>query len=162
MSESEASNTEQQGKFNIQKIYIKDISFEAPNSPQSFTEQWEPKNSLDLNTNAQGIAENTYEVVISVTVTVKNADKTAYLVEVHQAGIFTIEGFGDSDLRAMLGSFYPNILYPYAREAVSDIVVRGGFPQLLLTPINFDALYEQHLQQAQENNASEKEEVATH
>lgn len=136
-----------QGKFAIQKIYIKDISFEAPNSPQSFTEQWDPKVNLDLNTNAQGIAEHNYEVVLSLTVTVSNNDKTAYLVEIQQAGIFLLEEFPDSLLRAMLGSFCPNILFPFAREAVSDIVTRGGFPQLLLNPINFDALYEQHLQQ---------------
>jgi len=136
-----------QGKFAIQKIYIKDISFEAPNSPACFTEQWEPQVNLDLNTNAQGVAEHAYEVVLALTVTVANGDKTAYLVEVQQAGIFHLEEFPDSLLRAMLGSFCPNILFPYAREAVSDIVTRGGFPQLLLNPINFDALYEQHLQQ---------------
>ena len=152
MSESQ-ENTEakegQQGQFNIQKIYTKDISFEAPNSPKVFTEKWEPQNNLDLNTNASPIAENTYEVVLSLTVTAKLGDNTAYLCEIHQAGIFSIEGFADSDLHAMLGSFCPNILFPYAREAVSDIVTRGGFPQLLLAPINFDALYEQHMQQAQ-------------
>jgi preprotein translocase subunit SecB len=135
-----------QGKFAIQKIYVKDLSFEAPNSPQSFTEQWEPNVNLDLNTNAQGVAEHNYEVVLSLTVTVSNNDKTAYLVEVQQAGIFHLEQFPDSMLRAMLGSFCPNILFPYAREAISDIVTRGGFPQMLLNPINFDALYEQHLQ----------------
>lgn len=144
---TEQTEQQAQGKFAIQKIYIKDISFEAPNSPQSFTEQWEPKVNLDLNTNAQGVAEHNYEVVLSLTVTVSNNDKTAYLVEVHQAGIFLLEEFPEEMLRAMLGSFCPNLLFPYAREAVSDIVTRGGFPQLLLNPINFDALYEQHLQQ---------------
>jgi preprotein translocase subunit SecB len=148
MSEQAGNNEQQvQGKLAIQKIYIKDISFEAPNSPQSFTEKWEPKFNLDLNTNAQSIAENNYEVMLSLTVTVSNNDKTAYLVEVKQAGIFHLEDFPDSVLRGMLGSFCPNILFPYAREAVSDIVTRGGFPQMLLNPINFDALYEQHLQQ---------------
>lgn len=147
MNDETANEQENQGQFTIQKIYVKDISFEAPNSPQSFTEEWKPGVNLDLNTNAQSIAENSYEIVLSLTVTVSNADKTAYLVEVQQAGIFGIEGFGDTDLRGMLGSFCPNILFPYAREAVSDIVTRGGFPQMLLSPINFDALYEQHLQQ---------------
>ena len=137
----------QQGQFNIQKIYTKDISFEAPNSPKVFTEKWDPQNNLDLNTNANPIGDNTFEVVLSLTVTAKLDDNTAYLCEVHQAGIFTIEGFSDNDTHAMLGSFCPNILFPYAREAVSDIVTRGGFPQLLLAPINFDALYEQHMQQ---------------
>ena len=139
------SKAEQQ--FHIQKIYTRDISFEAPNSPKIFTEKWEPQNNLDLNTNASPIADKTFEVVLSLTVTAKLGDNTAYLVEVHQAGIFTIDGFSDEDTHAMLGSFCPNILFPYAREAVSDIVTRGGFPQLLLAPINFDALYEQHMQQ---------------
>jgi preprotein translocase subunit SecB len=159
MSESQEStegNAEQQGQFNIQKIYTKDISFESPNSPKTFTEKWEPQNNLDLNTNASPIGENTYEVVLSLTVTAKLGENTAYLCEIHQAGIFSIEGFSDEDLHGMLGSFCPNILFPYAREAVSDIVTRGGFPQLLLAPINFDALYQQHMQQAQ---ASETETV---
>ncbi len=155
MSESQEKsegNKEQQGQFNIQKIYSKDISFEAPGSPKIFTEKWEPKNNLDLNTNANPIGENTYEVVLSLTVTAKIGETTAYLCEIHQAGIFSVEGFSDTDLHAMLGSFCPSILFPYAREAVSDIVTRGGFPQLLLAPINFDALYEQHMQQAQATN----------
>lgn len=150
---SEEKQAAEQGQFAIQKIYVKDISFEAPNSPQSFTEDWNPKTNLELNTNAQGITEHAFEVVLSITLTVKNNDKTAYLVEVQQAGIFTIQGFGDSDLRGMLGSFCPNILFPYAREAISDIVTRGGFPQMLLSPINFDALYQQHLQQQAQQTA---------
>lgn len=147
MTEETGTPQQVQGKFAIQKIYVKDISFEAPNTPQAFNEQWNPKINLDLNTNAQNITGPNFEVVISLTVTVSNNDKTAYLVEVQQAGIFHIEEFPDNVLRGMLGSFCPNILFPYAREAVSDIVTRGGFPQILLNPINFDALYEQHLQQ---------------
>lgn len=147
MTETNDNQQQGQGQFAIQKIYVKDISFETPNSPQSFTEQWEPNVNMNLNTNAQGVAEHNYEVVLSLTVTVTNNDKTAYLVEVQQAGIFHLEGFPDHILSHMLGSFCPNILFPYARETVSDIVTRGGFPQLLLNPINFDALYEQHLQQ---------------
>lgn len=147
MTETANNPQQAQGKFGIQKIYVKDLSFEAPNSPQCFTDEWEPSVNLDLNTSAQGIAEHNYEVVLSITVTVNNKDKTAYLVEIQQAGIFLLEEFPDNLLRAMLGSFCPNILFPYAREAVSDVVTRGGFPQMLLSPINFDALYEQHLQQ---------------
>jgi len=141
------SNEEAKNIFNIQKIYTKDISFEAPNSPKIFMETWEPENDLDINTNAHRLADNVYECVLSVTVTTKIKEETAYLVEIHQAGIFQLEGFSDTDLHGMLGSFCPNILFPYAREAVSDIVTRGGFPQLLLSPINFDALYEQHMQE---------------
>ena len=149
MSEENNANAPQ-GKFNIHRIYIKDISFEAPNSPQVFNDKWQPKNSMDLNTNAQKLADNLYEVVLSITVTVKNNEQTAFLVEVHQAGIFQIEGFEDAHLQGVLGSFCPNVIFPYAREAVSDIVSRGGFPQLLLAPINFDALYQQHLQKQAE------------
>jgi preprotein translocase subunit SecB len=155
MTDQEKTDTKGGQVFNIQKIYTKDISFEAPNSPKVFTETWEPSNNLDLNTMANPIADKTYEVVVSLTVTAKQGDSTAYLIEVHQAGIFTIDGFSESDLHAMLGSFCPNILFPYAREAVSDIVTRGGFPQLLLAPINFDALYEQHLQQQGNNDKQE-------
>lgn len=157
MSEQDNA-TPLQGKFNIHRIYIKDISFEAPNSPQVFNEKWQPKNSMDLNTNAQKLADNLFEVVVSITVTVKNGEQTAFLVEVQQAGIFQIEGFDDANLQAVLGSFCPNVIFPYAREAVSDLVTRGGFPQLLLAPINFDALYQQHLQQ----QAANKQEAAKH
>jgi len=149
MSEENNAQTEDggQGKFNIQKIYVKDISFEAPNTPEIFTVEWEPHNNLDLNTNTKTLADNIYEVVLSITVTTTVGDKTAYLVEVQQAGIFHLEDFSESDLHGMLGSFCPNLLFPYAREAVSDVVTRGGFPQMLLAPINFDALYQQHLEQ---------------
>jgi preprotein translocase subunit SecB len=91
-----------------------------------------------------------YEVALTVTITVKSNDKTAYLVEVNQAGIFALSGFSDQEMGPMVGSFCPNILFPYAREAVSDLVAKGGFPQLLLAPVNFDALYSQHLQQTQQ------------
>lgn len=155
MSEENENNSGANNLFNIQKVYTKDISFETPNSPQIFMEEWEPKNNLDINTNAHKIADNIYECILSVTVTTNIKDKTAYLIEVQQAGIFQIDGFSDNDLHAMLGSFCPNILFPYAREAISDIVTRGGFPQLLLAPINFDALYEQHMQE-QAKAANEK------
>lgn len=147
MTDTNDNPEQAQGKIAIQKIYVKDLSFEAPNAPQCFTEQWEPQVNLELGTSTQGVAEYNYEVVLSLTVTVSNNDKTAYLIEVQQAGIFHLEDFPDSVLNAMLGSFCPNMLFPYAREAVSDTVTRGGFPQMLLNPINFDALYEQHLQQ---------------
>lgn len=136
-------------QFGIQKIYVKDISFESPNSPTCFTEQWEPEVKLELNTAGNGIGDDLYEVVLSLTVTVENADKPAFLAEIQQAGIFVISGFTEEDLGGMLGSFCPNVLFPYARETVSDLVNRGGFPQLLLAPVNFDALYAQHLEEQQ-------------
>ena len=137
-------------QFSIQKIYSKDISFETPESPQIFTEKWEPTVDFNLGTNVESVDKNLYEVSLTVTVTVKTADKTAYLVEVCQAGIFTLNGFSEQETGSMVGSFCPNILFPYAREVVSDLVAKGGFPQLLLAPVNFDALYSQHLQQAQQ------------
>lgn len=148
-----------QPSFAIHKIYLKDISFEAPNSPASFQPNWQPQHHLDLNTRARGLGEHQFEIVLSLTVTVKNNEETAYLVEVQQAGIFQLEGFTEADMGGMLGSFCPNILFPYAREAISDIVTRGGFPQMLLAPVNFDALYAHHLQQQQ---AAPTEKTATH
>lgn len=142
---------EQNGpQFAIQRIYTKDISFETPNSPTIFTEKWEPQVNVDLNSSGNKLAEGVFEVVLALTVTAKLGEKTAYLAEVQQAGVFGMEGFSEQDLGGMLHSFCPNILFPYAREVVSDLVSKGSFPQLLLAPINFDALYAQHLQQQQE------------
>jgi len=134
-------------QFAIQRIYTKDISFETPNSPAVFTEKWEPQVNVDLNSSGNKLGEGVYEVVLSVTITTTLGEKTAYLAEVKQAGIFTLEGFSEEDLGGMLHSYCPNILFPYVREVVSDLVAKGSFPQLLLQPINFDALYAQHLQQ---------------
>jgi preprotein translocase subunit SecB len=156
MSDENATTQNNQPQFSIQKIYVKDISFETPNSPAVFKQEWKPAVNLDLNTNAEPIEDSSYEITLTITATVKNDDKTAYLIEVQQAGIFHIAGFDEKYLGGMLGSFCPNILFPYAREAVSDIVTRGGFPQMLLAPINFDALYQQHLQQQQQQAEEEQ------
>jgi len=133
--------------FTIQRIYVKDISFETPNAPEIFKQEWKPEVNVDLQTKTDRLEESIYEVVLHITVTVKMEEKVAFLVEVHQAGIFTLKGFNNDQLGHAIGSMCPNILYPYAREAISDIVIRGGFPQLLLAPVNFDALYLQHLEQ---------------
>lgn len=133
-------------QFEIQRIFVKDVSFESPNTPQTFVEEWKPEVSLNLETKSTRIQDNTHEVILSITATVSTGDKTAFLIEVHQAGVFLISGFPDNQLHQMLGSFCPNVLFPYAREAVSDLVVRGGFPQLILAPVNFDALYAQHME----------------
>jgi preprotein translocase subunit SecB len=133
--------------FEIQRIYVKDLSYEAPNTPHTFTEDWKPEVQLNLETKSSRIQENIHEVILSVTATVNSNKKSAFLVEVHQAGIFLVSGFASEQLHQMLGSFCPNILFPYAREAISDLVVRGGFPQLILAPVNFDALYAQHLEE---------------
>jgi len=141
------STTTATPNFEIQRIYIKDISYEAPNTPHTFTEEWKPEVQLNLETKSTRIQDNVHEVVLSVTATVTSSKKSAFLVEVHQAGIFMISGFPSDQLHQMLGSFCPNILFPYAREVISDVVVRGGFPQLILAPVNFDALYAQHVEE---------------
>lgn len=133
--------------FTIQRIYTKDISFEAPGTPQVFREEWKPEVNVDLQTKTDKVEADIYEVLLHLTVTVKLGEKTAFLVEVHQAGIFTLKGFPEDQLGHALGSLCPSILYPYVRETISDVVTRGGFPQLLLAPVNFDALYMQHLEQ---------------
>jgi preprotein translocase subunit SecB len=143
--------------FSIQKLYIKDASFESPGSPQSFTfKQWDPKIELNLNNSNQHIDGNLYEAVLRVTVTAKQEENTAFLMEVHQAGLFGIAGFEEEEQRYLLGSQCMNVLFPYAREVISDMTVRGGFPPLLLSPVNFDGLYQQHLQQ-QKVQKDEKE-----
>lgn len=136
-------------QFAIQKIYTKDLSFETPNSPKIFMEKWEPSVDFNLGTRVETVDKNLYEIVLTTTITAKIGSATAYLVEVNQAGIFTIAGFSEQELGPMIGSFCPNMLFPYAREVVSDLIAKGGFPQLLLAPVNFDALYAQHLQSVQ-------------
>lgn len=148
-------------QFAIQRIYIKDLSYEAPGAPEVFSGEWKPELNLDINTKTNAIEKDLHEVVLSLTVTVKNQDKTAFLVEVHQAGIFTIQGFSADQLKQTLGAFCPSVLYPYAREVVSDVVSRGGFPQLILAPINFDALYAQHQEQEGKAGANKEETAAS-
>lgn len=145
----ETNNVEKQ--FSIQKIYTKDISFETPNSPKIFIDKWEPSVDFNLGTHIEPLENALFEVALTVTITVKSDETTAYLVEVNQAGIFSLSGFSDQEMGHMMGSFCPNILFPYAREAVSDLVTKGGFPQLLLAPVNFDALYAQHMHEAQQH-----------
>ncbi len=146
-------NNKPEQQLVIQKIYTKDISFESPNTPAVFLKEWNPDVNMELNTGANKTDnEEIYEVVLTITITVKIADETVYLTEVQQAGLFTVTGFSDTDMGAILGSFCPNALFPYARETISDLVTRGGFPQLLLAPVNFDALYQQHLESQGESD----------
>lgn len=144
---------EQQQTFRIQKVYIKDVSFESPNTPALFLNQseWKPTVNLQLNSESKTVADDLYETVLTVTVTVKSGEQTAYLTEVKQAGLFFLKGFDEDSRAGLLGSYCPNMLFPFAREVVADQVVKGGFPQLLLEPINFDALYAQTRQQAKQN-----------
>ena len=152
MAEENTPQIERQ--FSIQKIYVKDVSFETPKSPQIFTQGWEPKVDFNLSSSAQQLQDEVFEVSLTVTVTVKVEDKTAYLVEITQSGIFSASGFPNEEMGHLLGSYCPNLLFPYAREAVSDLVGKGGFPPMLLAPVNFDALYAQHMQQLQQNAGS--------
>lgn len=152
-----AANSADPRKFQIHKIYLKDVSFETPNSPEIFSEQeWKPDVNLELRNTAKRLDAGFHEVVLAVTVTAKLGDKVAYIVEVHQAGIFSIDGHNDEQLSEMVGGYCPGILFPFAREAVSDLVTKGSFPQLLLAPVNFLALYQQHVARQKEEAAKKK------
>jgi preprotein translocase subunit SecB len=145
------SNTKPNGEhtqeFSLQRIYLKDCSFETPNTPQIFRADWQPQVSLELQTKTEALGEDSYEVVLAVTATAKVDSKIAFLVEVKQAGIFTIKDFTDTQREEITGVVCPGILFPYIREVVSSTISRGSFPQLLLDPINFEALYRQQLEQ---------------
>ena len=145
MSEQEAP----QKQISIQKLYLKDFSFEAPNTPKIFGEKdWKPKTNLNLRSAHAAVGEDIHEVVLTITVEAKQDDTTLFLVEVHQAGLFFVAGYAAEEFDAIVGSFCPGTLFPYAREAISSIVARGGFPEFLLQPINFDALYAESRRQA--------------
>ncbi|ARG96770.1 protein-export chaperone SecB [Legionella micdadei] len=156
---SEQANNQQEAQFMIQRIYVKDSSFEAPGTPAIFQQKWDPELTLDLNTQNVELEKGVYEVVLTVTATVKNQNNIAFLAEVKQAGIFTIEGAPVDQLDHLLGSFCPSILYPYARETITSQVIHGSFPQLVLAPINFDALYVQQLEDKKKAKQKEAEET---
>jgi preprotein translocase subunit SecB len=154
MSETNADNGNGQDagsepQFDIQKVYTKDISLETPNTPSAFREEWQPDINIQLNTEAEQIGEGFFEVTLMVTATAKLGENTAFLVEVHQAGIFAISNMPEDEMGPVLGSLCPGILFPYAREVVSDLVTRSGFPPLVLSPVNFDALYYQAVMEQQ-------------
>ncbi|WP_336365934.1 protein-export chaperone SecB [Marinobacter sp. C2H3] len=144
------NENQNQPQFALQRIYLKDLSFESPNSPLVFQEQWKPQVNLDLNTGHTKVSDNQYEVVLSLTVTTKLGDKVAYIVEIQQAGVFLVQGIEGPQLGQMLGAYCPNILFPYAREAIDSLVNRGSFPALMLAPVNFDAIYAQALQRKEQ------------
>lgn len=160
MSESNENAAENaqtpQRQINIQKIYIKDASFEAPNTPRIFSEQWQPDIGVQLQNSATLVGESAYEVVLSVTITAKVGEKTAYLVEVHQAGIFELSGLEADMIPRILGSYCPYTLFPYLRHALGDLVAKGGFPEFLLAPINFDAIFEEQIQKKQQEATQEQ------
>jgi preprotein translocase subunit SecB len=157
-----AQNNEQQNAgFALQKLYLKDFSFESPRSPQVFQSQWKPQVHMDLNTGNAKIGEDLYEVVLTITLTAKQDDEVALLVEIKQAGIFAIQGLEGPRLAHALGAFCPNILFPYAREAIDSMVTKGGLPPFMLAPVNFDAIFAEAMQRKQQEAAGEAAE-ATH
>lgn len=145
--------------FQIQRVYVKDASFESPNSPTIFKKPWEPQVNLDMNTRAVTLEENTYEVTLMLTVTAKIGEDVAFIAEIQQAGIFTIAHFPQETVNQMLAAYAPNILFPYARTTIDNMIVQGSFPAIMLAPINFDGLYQQRL--ADEKEAAEKGEAAS-
>ncbi len=133
--------------FTVEKIYVKDVSFEVPGAPAVFNEQAQPQLQMNLNQSVQRLNENAFEVVLGITLTCTANDKTLYVAEVKQAGVFGLAGFDAQTLDAMLGTHCPNVLYPYTRQLISDLIQSGGFPPFFLQPINFDALYAEGLRQ---------------
>lgn len=144
-----AADTAQQQSLSLKKVFLKDLSLETPNSPQIFTDQWQPELQFEMQSNATPLSEDLYEVSLTLTLTAKSADKIGYLVEITQAGVFALSGFDRPTLGQLLGAYCPNMLFAYAREAVDSLLIKAGFPPLHLDPINFDALYQQHLQSQQ-------------
>ena len=162
MPETDGASNEAQ-QFTIQRIYIKDTSFEVPDAPKIFTLEWKPNVNLDINTSATRLNDQgAYEVVLRLTATVKVGEETAFLAEVNQAGIFVIVGFEGKQLGSMLHSYCPNLLFPYGREMVADLVGKGSFPPLHLAPINFDALYAEHLQRQKDAQEEAAEQPSLH
>jgi len=139
----------------LQKIYVKDLSFESPRAPEVFSKDASPQTQLNIRSNAREIAPDTHEVVLTITVEAKDQEHSLFLIEIVQAGLFIIKGYSEEERHMLTGSYCPGSLYPFAREAISDIVTRGGFPQLLLQPINFDALYAQAMRERASGNGEQ-------
>ncbi len=150
-------------KFEINKIYTKDVSSEAPNNPEIFKAGWEPNINLNLTNGINKLPEeNSFEVVIKLTVTAKVGEQIAYIIEVEQAGIFTVSGFEEAQQNYMLGAMAPNILFPYARELISSLSQKSGFPPILLNPISFESLYQQHMENQNKQQAETQEDEVKH
>lgn len=140
-----------QQQFALQRIFVRDLSFEVPMGPQVFTKQWQPQVQIDLGTRSEHVADDIYEAVLTITVTAKLGTETAFLIELQQAGLFLVRGMEGERLQRLLMVACPNILFPYAREAIDSMSLRGSFPPLALQPVNFEALYQQAQQEAQTN-----------
>ena len=153
---SETENKPVQAVLRIERLYLKDASFESPGTPAIFGEQWQPETQVDINTKVNNLGDNRHEVVLAATVTTKReGEKVAFVVEVQYAGIFVVEGVQGQQLQQVLGIACPNTLFPYVRENLDSLVVRGGFAPLQMAPINFEALYAQAMQKAAQQNRSD-------
>jgi preprotein translocase subunit SecB len=147
-------------QFALQRVYLKDLSFESPDAPAVFRKEYKPAVNVDLRTRSNSFDTDLYEVVLTITITAKIQEETAFLVEVQQAGIFAIRGLEGEALRQVLSIFCPTMLFPYAREVIDNTVVKGTFPALMLAQVNFEALYSQAVQQAQQKAAEQAETTA--
>ncbi len=152
---SNQNDNQNQPQFALQRIYLKDLSFESPNAPEVFQQQWKPAVNMDLNTSHSKVSDTQYEVVLSMTITAKIDDKVAYLVEIQQAGVFLLNGFPEQQIPPMLGAYCPNLLFPYARETIDNVVNKGSFPSLMLAPVNFDAIFAQAVKRRQEEQGEQ-------
>ena len=151
---AENNQTHSNKQLALQKIYIKDLSFESPRAPEIFSSNTSPQTRLNIKSSANKVATDTQEVVLALTVEAIDEDKALFIVEIEQAGLFQIKGYTDEEMHMLIGSYCPGALYPFAREAISDVISRGGFPQLLLQPINFDALYAQAAKDQDDGNGN--------
>ena len=154
---SNENANQNQPQFALQRIYVKDLSFESPNAPDVFQQQWKPSVNMDLNTSHNKVSDTQYEVVLHITITAKVDDKVAYLVEIQQAGVFLLNGFPEQQVPPMLGAYCPNLLFPYARETIDNVVNKGSFPALMLAPVNFDAIFAQAVKRKQEEQKQQGE-----
>jgi preprotein translocase subunit SecB len=157
---TEEKKNEDAKSISITKIYVKDFSFESPKAPDVFrSSEWSPQTDLNLRSTHKAVEgeDSLHEVVLTITVDAKEGDSTLFLVEIQQAGLFHITNYEEEEFKAIVGSFCPNVLFPYAREAIANCVSKGGFPEFLLQPINFDALYMQSQKQAAQKQAEEAE-----
>jgi preprotein translocase subunit SecB len=147
MTDENEASAQDDKQLVLQKIYLKDCSWESPNSPEMFgSGQWDPKVQLNITTSTKSLGTELWEIVLHISIEAKQGDRAAFLCEVQQAGIVTLKGFSEEERRRVLGGYCPSLIFPYARETVSDLVGKGGFPQLLLQPLNFDALFQKHVE----------------
>ncbi|MEE4192286.1 MAG: protein-export chaperone SecB [Halieaceae bacterium] len=152
-----AAEGQPQQEFVLQRVYLKDLSYESPGAPNVFRKEYRPAVNVDLRTQSNAMENDAYEVTLTITITAKLQEETAFLIEVQQSGIFSIRGIADEELRRILGIYCPNVLFPYARETIDNVVTKGTFPALMLAQVNFEGLYAQALQQAQQQAAAQAE-----